>query len=226
MDKIREFIEKILSYNPQNQKKDENEFLLTEVLGCRIQYEFNKKNNQKPKFVVIGKLLDYFFKKILTKYNIDTDKGICIEYLDNKIYLNPDGIDDTYIYEIKKINYFSNKELPERYLLQATAYMKYLNRTKTIFIVLSDESIYFIEFPLQEKYINKLNEVFEKFFNHQPNPNECKYCPFTKKCKYFVDNSEYIDGLKVYKAQFFLPKKGYLKKGEKMWYFEEVNKND
>jgi hypothetical protein len=229
MDKIKEFIERILNVNPLTQKKEENEYLLTEILGCRIQYEFNKKNNQKAKFVVIGKLLDYFFKKILTKYNVNTDKGICIEYFGNKIYLNPDGIDDEYIYEIKKINFFNSndyKALPERYLLQSTAYMKYLNRNKTIFIILSDEGVYFIEFSLQEEYINKLNELFEKFFNHQPNTNECKYCPFSKKCQYFVDNTEYIDGLKVYKATFFLPQKGYLKKGERMWYFEEVKKND
>jgi hypothetical protein len=229
MNKIKEFIEKILNINPQKQKQHENDFLLTEVLGCRLQYEFNKKNKQITKYVVIGKFIDYLFKKILRNNNIDVDGNMCIEYFENKIYLNPDGIDDEYIYEIKKINYFNSndyKDLPERYLLQATAYMKFLNRNKTIFIVISDEGVYFIEFPLQKTYIKKLDELFQKFFNNLPNTNECKYCPFTKKCKYFVDNSEYIGGLKVYKATYFLPSKGYLKKGEKIWYFEEVNKND
>ncbi len=229
MDKIKEFIERILNINPQKQKQNENEFLLTEVLGCRLQYEYNKKNKQTAKYVIIGKFLDYFFKKILKNNNIEVDKSICIKYWGNKIYLNPDGVDDENIYEIKKINYFNSnnyKDLPERYLLQATAYMKFLNKNKTIFIIISDEGVYFIEFPLQEKYIQKLNELFEKFFNNQPNTNECKYCSFNKKCKYFVDDSERINGLKVYKAAFFLPQKGYLKKGEKMWYFEEVEKND
>jgi hypothetical protein len=229
MDKIKEFIEKILNINPQKQKHHDNDFLLTEVLGCRLQYEFNKKNKQTSKYVVIGKILDYMFKKVFKNNNINTDENICIEYFNNKIYLNPDGVDEEYIYEIKKINYFNSnnyKDLPEKYLLQATAYMKFFDRNKTIFIVISDEGVYFIEFPLKEEYIKKLNELFEKFFNNLPNTNECKYCPFTKKCKYFVDNSEYINNLKVYKATFFLPQKGYLKKGEKIWYFEEVKNND
>lgn len=159
---------------------------ITSILRCKVLKE------EKPKKVVLGKIIDRQVKEIFNRYGIESDVLKEIEYNGIRISLVLDGLDreNKEVYELKttigKIPESLDK-IRKIYLLQIYVYAYFLECYYINLIYINPEDIKVFRITLddlKELGIRELfNKIIERYLNNEPYYELCSECYFRRNCK-------------------------------------------
>lgn len=234
-------IEKILQELEGKLYDNKRDYIgITDIIHCP-----KIPKTEKPK-VIIGKIVDEYVKKILSKHKIKTDYELKVDYNGFIFYIHPDGIDEKegIIYEIKSSTFDIPSDifdLNKQYLLQVFSYLFFTHSKEVVFIFITTDKIKTytanIEDFLQRGYKDLLKQIIDKYNKRikenieEPYTELCDTCFMKNSCDFsiikqqrldFIKNKTGIEIKKYYIAPFKLPQKGFLTWGNLLWYFEKI----
>jgi hypothetical protein len=205
-----------LSIKERMKELSNDNIKLTDILDCVIKKDFEKEN-KNAKYVVLGNIVDKFFKDIFKKIGIQTNIAKKVRFNDFEFYVGVDGYKDRVVYEVKKMNFIPSnyKNLPEKYLIQAYTYAYFYEANEIVFILVSDKEIGFLEIQINKEemlsYLEKLSKYIDMFKNREPNLDNCEYCPFKNRCEFYIEPKyqpvENVVVNRIYKVKTYLPTK-------------------